>query len=68
MSRLPVFHKETGKLRQEDLMKNIWCPFYDECMYEAAKKGSLMDCSQCNFSTIDFREDWGNRYIDVWMQ
>jgi hypothetical protein len=62
MDRLPIFHKMTGKLHQQDLMRNIWCPFYEDCLDEAAMTNSLMDCKQCENSTIDFSEDWATRH------
>ena len=63
MDRFPIFRKETYKLRQPDLMKNIWCPHYDDCLDNAAERNSLLDCSQCNNSTINFEDDWRNRNI-----
>lgn len=61
MNILPVYHKGNGKLCQQDFMKNIWCPFYEECLEEAALSDTLMDCSHCDNSSTDFSEDWENR-------
>jgi hypothetical protein len=61
VNRFPVFHRETGGLQQQELMKNIWCPFYEDCLEEASKRRSLMDCSQCENAKINFEEDWRDR-------
>jgi hypothetical protein len=62
MERFPLLHRSVKKIQQHDVMKNIWCPFYDDCLNEAAMADCLMDCSYCEGSTIDFRKDWANRY------
>ena len=64
MRRCPIFHKEQGKIRQQDFIRTIWCPHYDDCLSEAAAIGCLMDCSECENSTINFKNTWRNRYID----
>ena len=58
MIRFPVFPQKNSKMHQQDLMKNIWCPFYKVCLDEAAKNNSLMDCSHCENAGINFEEDW----------
>ena len=63
MERYPIFHKESPKLRQPDLMKNIWCPYYEDCIDEAATNNSLMDCSHCKHSDVNYEENWRDNQI-----
>ncbi|XPS84181.1 uncharacterized protein Dvar_21990 [Desulfosarcina variabilis str. Montpellier] len=63
MGRYPNFQKANHKLCQQDLMKNIWCPFYEDCLYEAADLHCLLDCSQCENANVNFEEDWRNRNV-----
>ena len=58
MDKRPIFHKENRNLHQQDLMKNIWCPHYDDCLDEAATHNSLMDCSRCEHAGINYEERW----------
>ena len=58
MNRFPIFHKEDHELRQQDLMKNIWCPHYDDCLDEAAKHDLLIDCSGCEHSGVNYEKHW----------
>ena len=62
MIKAPVFHKENAKVQVENFLKNIWCPFYDICLEQAAKSDTLLDCSECDNSTINFKDDWENRF------
>jgi hypothetical protein len=62
MDRHPIFHKENKKIQQMDFAKNIWCPYYDECLDEAAASNALMDCCECANLNIDFKDEWGARY------
>ena len=64
MDRFPIFHKEAHALDQEDLMKNIWCPHYDDCLDVAARKDLLMDCSGCAHSQINYEKYW--RYYRIY--
>ncbi len=63
MTRLPIFYKGDGKTQQEDLMKNIWCPFYEDCLEDAARSNFLFDCRQCDNAGIDFTDDWKFRHM-----
>ena len=67
MSKLPIFHQENSKIKQQNFSKNIWCPSYEECLFQAAMANSLMDCSQCDELDIDYKEDWKNRYFDLFL-
>ena len=63
MDRYPVFYQGDGKLRQQDLMRNIWCPLYRICLDEAARSNSLMDCRQCGNYAVDFKDSWDDRHL-----
>lgn len=63
MDRFPIFHREIKSIPPQNLKKNIWCPFYEDCLDEAAKQNSLMECSQCENANVNFEDDWRYRNI-----
>lgn len=61
MKKSPLFHKGSAKIRQQDFLKNIWCPFYDICIEEAAKSNTLLDCGECENLKTDFKKNLQDR-------
>jgi nucleoid DNA-binding protein len=68
VNKFPVFHRETNKLHQPDFEKNIWCPFYEDCLEEAARLNLLMDCSQCENAKVNYKEHWKFKRIYILFQ
>ena len=63
MERLPSFPK-SNNIQKQKCRRNFWCPLYSDCVGEAARLNSLLDCSSCEQSTIDYEDDWKYEYLN----
>jgi len=47
MERSPVFSVHKKGINTADFLRNYLCPFYDQCLGEAASQNLYLDCSSC---------------------
>ena len=65
MERLPSFPKTKSTIQQKKCLRNFFCPLYGDCVGDAAKLNTLLDCSNCSRSTIDYEDDWKYEYLKL---
>ena len=48
MERSPVFPVHKKGINTTDFLRNYLCPFYDQCLDDAARRNLYLDCNSCN--------------------
>lgn len=49
MERSPVFPVHKKGINPADFLRNYLCPYYDQCLGEAASHNLYLDCNSCHY-------------------
>jgi hypothetical protein len=52
MEPTPSYFQISKKTKIADTFRNCWCPHYDLCLSQAARKDVLLDCKACLFKDM----------------
>lgn len=47
MERSPIFPVHKEGIKPEDFLRNYLCPYYEQCLGEAASHNFYLDCNSC---------------------